>query len=254
MKIQIVSDIHLGFHQDRDDKGRPCPGKKFAKAIRTPNVDVLIIAGDTLTLEELPEYGEFFDIITKQYPKIIIVSGNHEFYGQSLDSVKPFIQAITLAYPNITWLDKSSIELNGYKFVGTTLWVPYAPEYDTWHNNLSDFKYTKGIKHWLFPEHDECRRYITKEADDKTIVITHVAPHKNSISPEYIDSPINFFFACDMTPMIMLRKPKLWIHGHVHSSHDYIIDKTRIVCNPLGYIRGRTFENQAFDFHKTIDI
>ena len=28
---------------------------------------------------------------------------------------------------------------------------------------------------------------------------------------------------------------KLWTHGHTHSSHDYQIGNTRIVCNPRGY-------------------
>ena len=27
----------------------------------------------------------------------------------------------------------------------------------------------------------------------------------------------------------------VWIHGHVHSSFDYNIGKTRIICNPRGY-------------------
>ena len=29
----------------------------------------------------------------------------------------------------------------------------------------------------------------------------------------------------------------LWIHGHVHNNCSYFIDKTPVVCNPLGYVR-----------------
>ena len=27
----------------------------------------------------------------------------------------------------------------------------------------------------------------------------------------------------------------IWIHGHIHTSSDYQIGKTRIICNPKGY-------------------
>jgi len=27
----------------------------------------------------------------------------------------------------------------------------------------------------------------------------------------------------------------LWIHGHVHSSADYVVEGTRVVCNARGY-------------------
>ena len=27
----------------------------------------------------------------------------------------------------------------------------------------------------------------------------------------------------------------LWIHGHTHASCDYLIGKTRVLCNPRGY-------------------
>ena len=36
---------------------------------------------------------------------------------------------------------------------------------------------------------------------------------------------------------------KLWIHGHLHSSADYMIGKTRVVCNPRG--RGSAEEKKS---------
>jgi len=30
-------------------------------------------------------------------------------------------------------------------------------------------------------------------------------------------------------------QPKLWIHGHGHDRCDYVLGKTRVVANPLGY-------------------
>jgi calcineurin-like phosphoesterase family protein len=30
---------------------------------------------------------------------------------------------------------------------------------------------------------------------------------------------------------------KLWIHGHTHDDFDYVINQTRVVCNPRGYVK-----------------
>ena len=28
---------------------------------------------------------------------------------------------------------------------------------------------------------------------------------------------------------------KYWFHGHVHNNFDYMVNKTRVICNPRGY-------------------
>jgi hypothetical protein len=39
--------------------------------------------------------------------------------------------------------------------------------------------------------------------------------------------------------------PTVWIHGHIHSAHDYEVGDTRIVSNPRGYPHERTnFDEQ----------
>jgi hypothetical protein len=48
-------------------------------------------------------------------------------------------------------------------------------------------------------------------------------------------SATNAFFVCDMTSRVRERQPKLWIHGHSHDRCDYLLGKTRVVANPLGY-------------------
>jgi hypothetical protein len=40
---------------------------------------------------------------------------------------------------------------------------------------------------------------------------------------------------------------QLWIHGHTHDSFDYLLNGTRIVCNPRGYARSGVNENPLFD-------
>jgi Icc-related predicted phosphoesterase len=44
-------------------------------------------------------------------------------------------------------------------------------------------------------------------------------------------------YASDLEDFIIETKPDLWIHGHVHEPFDYVIGKTRIICNPHGYVQ-----------------
>ncbi len=39
-----------------------------------------------------------------------------------------------------------------------------------------------------------------------------------------------------MDGLIESAHPPLWIHGHTHASIDTHVGKTRIVCNPHGYM------------------
>jgi predicted phosphodiesterase len=45
----------------------------------------------------------------------------------------------------------------------------------------------------------------------------------------------DIFFVCDMAARVRERQPKLWIHGHSHDRCDYLLGRTRVVANPLGY-------------------
>jgi Icc-related predicted phosphoesterase len=43
-------------------------------------------------------------------------------------------------------------------------------------------------------------------------------------------------------------KAGLWIHGHIHTSSDYVIGGTRVVANPRGYPhKNGGQENPSFD-------
>jgi Icc-related predicted phosphoesterase len=55
-----------------------------------------------------------------------------------------------------------------------------------------------------------------------------------------------------MDDLILEHQPPLWIHGHIHKSFDYRIEKTRIVCNPRGY--ASTAENKEFRPDFTLEV
>jgi hypothetical protein len=31
------------------------------------------------------------------------------------------------------------------------------------------------------------------------------------------------------------KRPRLWVHGHTHTTCDYELGSTRVACNPYGY-------------------
>jgi hypothetical protein len=70
------------------------------------------------------------------------------------------------------------------------------------------------------------------------IVVGHHAPSSISVADWYKgDTVMNGAFRSELDEFIMDRPQiKLWVHGHMHNASDYMIDETRVVCNPRGYI------------------
>lgn len=66
-----------------------------------------------------------------------------------------------------------------------------------------------------------------------TVIITHFCPHLRSLHDKYCNSSCNSYFITDCSEF--LGTVPLWIHGHTHSSFDYQIENTRVICNPRGY-------------------
>lgn len=88
---------------------------------------------------------------------------------------------------------------------------------------------------------------IKNNPTGKFVVVGHHAPSKKSTHPRYqndtlmnggYSSTLDFFI--EDHPQIVL-----WTHGHTHHKFDYEVGKTRIFCNPRGYIN---YEPQATNF------
>jgi Icc-related predicted phosphoesterase len=92
--------------------------------------------------------------------------------------------------------------------------------------------------------------FLKENSDKKVIIMTHMAPSSKSSHPKYgINNPLNFHYYSSLED-IVLDNPqiKVWVHGHTHDSHDYIIGDTRVICNPRGYSQSRISvpENEEF--------
>lgn len=224
MKILCVSDLHLEFHRDG--------GLGILRAF-TPNIaDVLVIAGD-LTTQAILELA-IKDLCNK-FRNVIYVTGNHEYYFSSPQALHQSLQRLRSQIPNLHWLHNESCTIDGVRFGGTTLWFAYDPLNSLYESSLSDFGVIQGFKSWVYQANREARSFLEKSISKLDIVITHHLPSPKSLQGDMINSQMNRFYLTDMEATIANSNLLLWVHGHIHTSIDYKIGKTRVICNALGY-------------------
>lgn len=79
------------------------------------------------------------------------------------------------------------------------------------------------------------------------VVVTHHYPSPRSTDPQFEELPESAAFGSDLPPEFFA-PASLWIHGHTHTSFDYVEQGCRVVCNPRGYPRrDGAFENPNFN-------
>lgn len=226
MKIQLLSDLHMEF--------MPLIEHEYFVLKNLNEVDLVILAGDitsyTFLLHDLRLFCD-------HYPKVLYVTGNHEYYNSSFEEVHKKLLKLSAECDNFHWLSNSVCEIDGQKFVGGTLWFEENDQSKdkSLQIYMSDFRLIKDLDPECFSWHDTCVDVIKKNAREDTIVVTHHLPHENSVPARFKNNFLNCFFMTDLSEVIDLCRPKLWIHGHTHDSSDYMLGKTRVLCNPGGY-------------------
>lgn len=99
-------------------------------------------------------------------------------------------------------------------------------------------------------------KFVVSEAApwETVVVVGHHTPSHLSCHPRYKDDTImNGGYHNNYEEYIM-DHPQigLWTHGHTHERYDYLLGKTRIVCNPRGY---KGHEDIAEDFElKVVEL
>ena len=240
MRIQLISDVHTELHRDG--------GESFINAIDPDNLDVLVVAGDFCTTYSCPEALQY---LCERFAdkEVVYVPGNHEYYRHNWKITDDYFAQIANSNPNFHFLNDSSVTISGQRFIGGTLWFDQGQ--GRYKNRLSelgvsDFSAIQSFEPEVYSRNRATVLFLEKEIRPDDVVVTHHLPHPGSISPRYAGSPVNQCFLTDMSALIERVSPKLWLHGHTHSSIDYIAmgSNTRVVCNPFGY--GFGAENPAY--------
>jgi len=228
MRIQVLSDIHTEFHTDS--------GEQFITGyLRPKGVDVLIIAGD-IGVDDSLIYS--LELISKHYKNaaVLYVPGNHDFYNSDFPNILNNLSVLESSIDNLFVLNNKMVTIDGVNFVGSPLWFRKKKDYKKHASMLNDFNLIKNFEDRVFKENRKCLNFLNWHTTQDSVVITHHVPTAKSTPARYVGDPVNMFFLCDMEKLIKERKPKLWVHGHTHDSFNYMLEKTHVVCNPLGYV------------------
>lgn len=242
MKIQIASDLHLDLLPKIEG---PEPS-----LIEQTDADVLVLAGDIHDgYQGIRRFSNW-----KSGQVIIYVAGNHEYYGHVYMAKLGQMQ-VCAEQAGVHFLERKEIVIQGVRFLGATLWTDYRlfePQYAQLlamyeaRERLNDHRRIRLDKGAFSPVdalaiHTATRRWLKEELekpfDGKTVVVTHHAPHRNSVHQKYKDDLLSAAFASDVSEL--LQGADLWIHGHVHESFEYRVGRCRVVANPAGYVLNR---------------
>lgn len=274
MAIRVLSDLHLEFA----DFELPY--------LDTDNEDVLVLAGDIGVVNSPSTFNRVKEWYrSKRFKEIIHICGNHCYYNGSLLRTRPKLRReifiSDLAGVNVGVNDEV-IRVGDTSFICATLWTDYNGGnpviMNIVRNALNDYRYIRTGNfgepyirrinpHDIFNEHMISKQFIfdniakEKAAGQKVVVVTHHAPSTLSVHPDYQGDPVNWGYVSDLWYKIADASPNLWLHGHTHTSFDYMIENTRVVTNPRGYATKRSdqegnirFINENAEFNPTLRI
>lgn len=272
MKLLILSDLHLEFAPFE-----PMPDLEF---------DVVILAGDIHSPAK-----RAVQWAVERFPDkpVIYVPGNHEYYDGRLDAT--LYDAHRAAESgNVHLLDGDEIVIEGVRFLGATLWTDFELAIDTPDGPISDvgramrvatnllndyalirtadesaepgtWRYKQGRKLQAADTqriHHAQRAWLYEKLSEPfagpTVVVTHHAPHRGSLSARYADDWASGAFVTEL-PDAFFDVPVLWVHGHTHQKFEYQVRSCRVVANPRGYVNwSGKIENEEFDPRLIIDL
>ena len=251
MKILILSDLHLEF---------------ASLAPPASKVDVVVLAGDIWKKDQ----GIHWARATWPEIPIIYLAGNHEFYRTKRNACLSALRA-SAQEANVHFLENAEVVIDGVRFLGCTLWTDFElfgiaqskeKVIACCLGSLADFRWITEVADPFTPN-DAIRLFqesaawlknklIEEPFDGKTVVVTHHLPSARSVAPEYANNLSSAGFASNLDSLFGYSD--LWIHGHTHTSFDYIAKGTRVICNPRGYIFRGQAENPAFNPELVVEV
>jgi len=231
MKIHILNDLHIECSDF---------------TIPETDADVIVLAGDIGVGMAGLQWIEKHQL---NIP-VIYVLGNHEFYQHDLSLIETMQKS---AGDNIHVLSDNAVEIDGVRFLGSTLWTDfnYFGESDKYfakqhaRNNMADFSAINYEGKVFTPDdaitlHHKSRGWLKCMLEDnfqgKTVVVTHHAPSSGSVHPRFAQDLLTAAFVSNLDDMMDGSRIALWIHGHMHDTCDYEVFDTRVMCNPRGYV------------------
>lgn len=253
MRIHVLSDIHLEFSDFKPP---------------WTEADVVVLAGDIghhthgidWAIKNWWGLPPWDDAASGYAKPLLYVLGNHEAYHAEYHGIRRELQrraAWARSQGAQLWvLDNDCVEIDGVRFLGTSLWTDYRLYGDgaqmafamrEAERRLTDHQVIRFAPHGVFKPshalnlHREAVAWLSGELSKpfsgKTVVVTHHLPSILSVPSRFSQDVLSTAFASNLDELV--KKADFWIHGHTHDNCNYLLGKCRVVCNPRGYVRDR---------------
>jgi hypothetical protein len=248
VRLHILSDVHLEFGSLHYD---------------APVADIIVLAGDI----GIGVRGLVW--ARTQFPEkpIVYVPGNHEYYGEALPRLTEKLVSWGKEH-GVYVLDGSVADVEGLRFIGATLWTDFALFGDAdvgmaaAQQSVTDYRRIRVSPSFrkLRPKdtaslHARTLRWLDAQVDQgnlrDSVVVSHHAPSRRSLRPEFIDDVVSASYASSLDDLINRSEAKLWIHGHTHYCVDYRVGSTRVLSNQRGYVDEPV---EGFDPRLVLDV
>lgn len=265
MNIQIVSDLHLEFRTNIKEK----------KKLLIPSAPILALLGDTCCLGDSYDFNifcEFIEEILPLFQKIIIITGNHEYYYNgkkngitseiTINEIdKKLKKYCKITSPKLHFLNNNVLKIksgkNKYAIIGSTLWSNIPPDQQsTIQNSMNDYSYIyvqegKKIrrllasditaKFWKNYKYIDNKINKLSKLNYKIIVFTHHKPYvKSGFNPKSAD--VAYMSDCSN---LFKKSVVLWAYGHTHIKDNTTVNFTKLYSNPKGYPGEKTEFNPS---------
>lgn len=255
MKLQYASDLHLEFPENRE---------YIHNFPLRPVGEILILAGDIVSLNQIHNHTDFLDYISDNFKLTYWLPGNHEYYHSDISEINGENGFINEKIKeNIILVNNTSVMTGTHRLIFSTLWTKISRGFSFFlEAGYPDFSHIlKDLKRFGTDQynqlHEESVSFLKSMLEEcknsKTIVITHHMPTFRNYPEEFRGNIFNELFAVELEELIEEAGPEYWIFGHHHSSREeFSIKRTLLTSNPLGYIMYN--EQKGFNSGKILEI
>lgn len=234
-----------------------------------PDYDALLLGGDLATR------GQHLAVARQLHRQtgkpVIVVRGNHDFYGRIFDEVveedRKLERAMQADGDDVRLLDGTSTVIGDTRIVGATLWTDFrlderreAAARLAVQKGMTDFEEIRGpdgalmtVADWLdWHERDRkgIERELAKPHDGPTVVMSHHMPLGEMIHPSRRRHPRDLSdagYASNLHEIFRRHPIDSWFCGHSHDGMKAVVQTpfgaVPVISNPRGY----PFETSPFD-------
>ena len=228
LSLQVFSDTHtecISSEKFLEYKQNKKTDKLWSEFVNI-NSDIVALVGD-IGNPVLESYWSFIEYISLRCKIVLLITGNHEYWGSDINTTDVLISQKITQYSNVRFLQRNYTIIDKIVFLGCTLWsyIPtvFSTEIEGW---AGEFKFIKGcdsaatFNSWHFRDLEWLITSINnfRKNGFECVILSHYTPSLElNFDPFWDITPKYFAFSSDLS--ILYDHVKLWAYGHTHFDH-----------------------------------